>query len=111
MKNIYFEKLLDFIQGIVHFFFINISLRKIIRQKGMTTIAKIKLYSPVALALVLLCISIVLIVITFSLVYWLHEISTGNNYGMWQGCLKGGDICGRWYENGQRLLNYNMTGK
>jgi len=77
----------------------------------MKTVAKIKLYSPVAAALILLCTSIVLIVITFSLVYWLNVISAGDNYGMWQGCLKGGDVCGRWYENGQALLKYSMTGK
>lgn len=76
----------------------------------MKTSTKIKLYSPIVVSLVLLCIAIVLIVVTFSLVYWLNVISTGDNYGMWQGCQKGGDKCGRWYENGQELLNYSMTG-
>ena len=77
----------------------------------MKTVAKIKLYSPVVLALVSLCLSIVLIVVTFSLVYWLNVIQTGDNYGMWQGCLRGGDVCGTWYNIGQTLLNYTMTGK
>lgn len=80
----------------------------------MKTSTKIKLYWSIILALILLCISIVLIVITFSLVYWLHvkeevQDRTRDNYGMWQGCLEGGDKCGRWYENGQELLNYYMT--
>lgn len=75
----------------------------------MKTSTKVKLYSPIILALMLLCLSIVLIVITFSLVYWLQVKSTGDNYGMWQGCKKGGDVCGRWYEVGQDLLNYRMT--
>lgn len=75
----------------------------------MRTSARIKLYAPIGLALLLLVISIVLIVITFSLVYWLNTISTGDNYGMWQGCKKDGNTCARWYGNGQNLLNYQMT--
>lgn len=75
----------------------------------MKTSTKVKLYSPVILALMLLCLSIVLIIVTFSLVYWLQVKSTSDNYGMWQGCKKGGDVCGRWYENGEALLGYKMT--
>ncbi len=75
----------------------------------MKTSAKVKLYTPVVFSLMILCLSLVLIIVSFSLVYWLHVIQTGDNYGMWQGCEKGGNKCDSWYSNGEKLLNYYMT--
>ena len=78
----------------------------------MKSSAKIKLYSPMILALLFLTISIVLIIITFSLVYWLQVKSTSDSYGMWQGCKNASfsNQCLSWYANGQTLLSYSMTG-
>lgn len=69
-----------------------------------------KLNKPITLAVFLLFISTILVIITFSLVYWLSKKSNLNDYGMWQGCSINGTVCARWYDNGQPLFQFYMTG-
>jgi hypothetical protein len=69
-----------------------------------------KVNKLITLSIILLIVTTILVIITFSLVYWLTVKSNSNNYGMWQGCSNNGSICARWYDNGQALFQFQMTG-
>ena len=70
-------------------------------------------FISITIAITSISISIALIVITFPLNYWLKTIDNSQYYGMWSGCRNssGTESCYRWYENGQTVLNYKLSGK
>ena len=66
--------------------------------------------TPIIFALVLLTIASTLLIISYSVPTWLVAKSSSDNLGVWYACKGNFTTCFKWYENGQEVFNFKMTG-
>ena len=66
--------------------------------------------TPIILAVTFLAISTTLIIISYAVPSWILVKSISDNYGVWYACKANLSTCYKWYDNGQTVLNYSMTG-
>jgi len=60
---------------------------------------------------IFLSISLVFLIITFTIENWILVRTNLDRYGMWRACRGLTFNCSNWYDNGELLMNYSLTSK
>jgi len=70
---------------------------------------EMKQFIPIFLSLGFNFISTALVLSTFIGSSWLELKSSLDHYGLWSVCLKESSKCYRWYDDGQKQANYELS--